>query len=505
MIKAFIIILVLAFGSCKSSEQQQSVHLPEGNKSGNVITLGSSKSIHYQYGGFNTANLFPNFETNQSECLKIVHQLNPRVLRFPGGSIANFYHPTGKAYGFEENDFTTREGSVSRHVNKMLDKNKRANAQNNYLEDFIPFAKENNASVLYVANITSASEAEIMGIIARFKTEQIPIVGIELGNELYLNAYKEVVPNVEDYIKRASKYAKTIKAQYPDIKVLVATESRSIKNPKFVSQWNVPLAKEKFYDALSLHVYPEFPFCEKTGSLEDILECYHSNLINYIQKTYPEQLELFFNQFPGVDIWITEWNILKPGNYIGNSMAQSLYQSLFFFENLKVHATNSKIPLLSFHNLGASEFGYSAMLSGATNTEVVLNNAYFVFKLFSSINQGNNEWIEVSMSENDSSIKLYALKVKNETHLFIMNLSGENKIIDGIRSEKNEMNVKHFESFSGAKPYSAVSYNGYFNDESIASIDKNILNQIRQCSYSADTKWEGKIQPYSINHITLQQ
>lgn len=504
MIKCIALYVLLMFGACKGSDTTKTVSENKGTDAEIILDLQKTTVFDFQYGGFNTANLFPNFNTDHVDILKAVKQLNPRVLRFPGGSIANFYHPTGKAYGFDDSDFVTRDGSVSRHVNKMLDKNKRANVTDNYLEDFVRFAKQNKSHVLYVANITNSSEIEILNILQRFETEGIPIAGIELGNELYLNAYKEQVPDVHDYIIRAKKYALAIRKKYPDVKLLVATESRSIKNPKFVSQWNEPLAKENFYDALSLHVYPEFPFCEKTGSLSDIMQCYLSNLLNYVSVTYPEQLKLFFQQFPGKDIWITEWNILKPGNYIGNSMAQGLYQTMFYFENLKIQAEQRKIPLLSFHNLGASEFGYSAMIGNSNGEQAIYNSSYYVFSLLANCNEGPAEWINVSCGDKLKHLKYFAIKKDQTIHLYIVNGTNIYSTISSIQSTKATIPVTDFSFVSGAEPFSTASFNGYFNEERSQTLDEKTLSRIKQFEFKQRIKWENNIQPYSVNYFRIE-
>ena len=66
----------------------------------------------------------------------------------------------------------------------------------NYINDFILLAKKNNSKVILVANIISAQEDDIINMIERFKTENIEILGVELGSELSNRAYKKYIKSI---------------------------------------------------------------------------------------------------------------------------------------------------------------------------------------------------------------------------------------------------------------------------------------------------------------------
>ena len=51
--------------------------------------------------GFCTSNSFTYVNTNDTSFLSKVDSLSPKVLRFPGGTIGNFYHPKGKLMDLE--------------------------------------------------------------------------------------------------------------------------------------------------------------------------------------------------------------------------------------------------------------------------------------------------------------------------------------------------------------------------------------------------------------------
>ena len=99
----------------------------------------------------------------------------------------------------------------------MIKEQKKRNHNHNYIDDFILLAKQNNSKVVLVANIISSEDEEIINMIKRFKSENIEILGVELGSELSNRAYKKYINSVEDYIQLAQKYSNIIKKKYPEL------------------------------------------------------------------------------------------------------------------------------------------------------------------------------------------------------------------------------------------------------------------------------------------------
>ena len=58
----------------------------------NIVT---SAQINPNLFGFCTSNSFTYVNTYETSFLSKVESISPKVLRFPGGTIGNFYHPKG--------------------------------------------------------------------------------------------------------------------------------------------------------------------------------------------------------------------------------------------------------------------------------------------------------------------------------------------------------------------------------------------------------------------------
>ena len=51
--------------------------------------------------GFATSNTFTYCDLNDTNFFNKVIRLNPKLLRFPGGAVGNYYHFGGPGYGFD--------------------------------------------------------------------------------------------------------------------------------------------------------------------------------------------------------------------------------------------------------------------------------------------------------------------------------------------------------------------------------------------------------------------
>ena len=71
--------------------------------------------------GFCTSNSFTYVNTYDTSFLSKVESISPKVLRFPGGTIGNFYHPKGEAYGFRVADVEKYyKGRFSSRVHTLI-------------------------------------------------------------------------------------------------------------------------------------------------------------------------------------------------------------------------------------------------------------------------------------------------------------------------------------------------------------------------------------------------
>ena len=320
--------------------------------------------------GFCTSNTFTYCDINDTSFTNKVRKIKPNVLRFPGGSLGNFYHYDGEGYGFNFEEIQEWHSQKFKdRVSGLVGTQQKKGHHHNYIDDFIVLAKQNNSKVVLVANILTSSDTEIIQIINRFNSESIEILGVELGSELSNRAYKKHINSVEDYIQLAKKYSSIIKKQYPDIKLGVVASPIKENIPSRLKNWNQKLSEETFYDAVIHHSYlkvidgdDDYGLMirenEVSSTKKEQFDLYKKRIKTYFLTGFVKEL-IEYNEIFEKEIWITEWN-LQMSKTTGNTLLQSLFVSQYFLELLSnTHLQN--ISIATYHNLAGRDVSGSVI------------------------------------------------------------------------------------------------------------------------------------------------
>ena len=108
--------------------------------------------------GFATSNTFTYFDVNGDEFKDKIDKISPKILRFPGGAVGNFYHFDGSAYGMKINEIDSLIlGKFPKRARGLISYSKRKKHNKNYIHDFIDLAKyskstKNNINTSYKNN-----------------------------------------------------------------------------------------------------------------------------------------------------------------------------------------------------------------------------------------------------------------------------------------------------------------------------------------------------------------
>ena len=321
--------------------------------------------------GFCTSNSFTYVNTYETAFLSKVESLYPKVLRFPGGTIGNFYHPKEEAYGFRVTDVKKYyKGRFSSRVHTLMHAAKQKEHVTDYIEDFIILAKRYNSKVIVNANILSSNKDEIIYILNKFKNEGLEVIGVELGSELSNRAYKKHIKSVFDYINIARSYSLNIKSVFPDMKVGVVAAPIKDKIPNRIRNWNRDLAKENFYDAIIHHSYHKVVDGEEDAgvmiseddiknSSEEQFNLYKDRILEDLSNGFLNRINQYNSIFKDKEIWITEWN-LQMTKTTGNTMFQSLFVAHYLLELLS-NPNLQSITIATYHNLAGRDVSASIL------------------------------------------------------------------------------------------------------------------------------------------------
>tara|TARA_B100001142_G_scaffold325640_1_gene379609 strand:- start:1238 stop:2587 length:1350 start_codon:yes stop_codon:yes gene_type:complete len=385
--------------------------------------------------GFCTSNTFTYCDINDTNFTTKVNEINPNVLRFPGGLMGNFYHYHAKGYGFDVNEVANCHGQkFPKRVKGLIKDQKTRGHTHNYIDDFIVLAKQNNSKVIIVANIITSKEDEIIYVIKQFRSEGIQILGVELGSELSNRAYKSYINSVEDYILLAKKYSSIIKEKYPEIKVGVVAAPIKQKTPRRLISWNERLSRESFYDAVICHSYlkvidgdDDYGLMVREDKIDDSKEVqfdlYKDRVITYFNSGFVKEIERY-NKIFDKEIWLTEWN-LQMSKTTGNTMLQSLFVAQYFLELL----SNSKlqgISISTYHNLGGRDVSGSIFMGGRGKDDFDIHSTFYPLTFISQIFQQNIVRIDKKIEEG-SVFSYYCFDLEDNLSLKIVINWRENK------------------------------------------------------------------------------
>lgn len=331
--------------------------------------------------GFNTAYLYQDMLIENQGVLQKIADLQPSLLRFPGGTVANYYHPEGAGFGFRDDEMAFKE--KMREI-KQKQKKRTYDAQN----DAIKICRSTNAKIIYVANILTGTPEEAIKVLDKFKRNHVEVVGVELGNELYFKEYRKEIPDVEAYIAKCKPFANMLREKFPTVKIGVLSPkykdgNKKDQNTLFYNDWNQKLSQETFYDAVISHYYVDSKSCQTGKTKEDVFNCSLSTF-NIEDRTLLSNIRQHLKGwYNNKEIWLTEYNINKPHEYFGNTMTQTFLLGEYLFGM----ASNAKgvmpYTIGTVHQL-ASEVAPFSMIylkNGQAETTV----SYDLYQLFGNI------------------------------------------------------------------------------------------------------------------------
>ena len=294
--------------------------------------------------GFNTNMISGDYGYLDPDFVELTKALAPKTLRFPGGTVGNFYH--WEPGGFFENEMasTLNPRLNQRNKGNYVKLQERRDGKILF-DDFMQLCNTLNITPVVVVNLWTGSPEESAAWVNYAKDNGYEVKHWELGNEYYLPHYLNKYPTVETYITEAKKHAAAMKTVNPDIKISVcATPIAFHKEGWLVKKqqrdWDKGLAADtSFYDAYTVHVYAYKAVRKKE------LEEMRGYLIGWIHFAVPEALEYYQKLFPNKEMWITEWNIANPANRVANTQLHAMYVGDFFLKML----TLPNITQANFH------------------------------------------------------------------------------------------------------------------------------------------------------------
>jgi hypothetical protein len=402
----------------------------EGARSGgSSIAIGADQGppLLAQQWGYNASGLFYVCTGADTSLQHRLDELQPRVLRFPGGTLANFYHPTGLGYGIRQQDINLVAGTpVYDNINGNYQLEQGLIAEGaisgNYIQDMIDLALATNSSVVYVANLFSGTVGEMVGAVQALVNAGVSVAGVELGNEAHLQAYQSRFGSVTNYLSVAQPFANALANNFPDIPIGLdgfppgILKGAGPAGTQRAHDWNVACSNATFGDALIIHCYSRPDACNQAEATANFL-CGAQFSQTYANDKLPQALSELAS-LGSKKIWITEWNIDGGYGHYGNSMAQALFYADMAF----TMANEPKVTVSCYHELLAYQDGYNLVEKSGPLVQPQVN--YWTSEMLADLQVAGNQPQAVTIS-GISGLRGYAFRAPDGMqHLYLINRSG---------------------------------------------------------------------------------
>jgi len=269
--------------------------------------------INFDYGGVASFPRFGGFDSQLA-------QLAPGTLRFPGGTGANYFqwrlgHPVSAP--------AVNPGNCPPPAEKEV------NGVTFTLQDLLAAYRATGATPIFDLNVMTATLGNQVAMLQKAQSLGLPVVYVELGNELYLcnNDYVHYFPTAADYGATVARYVKTLHADFPGVKVAaVGTLTNQTQRARTWNQGVLTTARADggLPDAITLHEYPASDTALTAAGLPALFTEPYTGVLN---------IDTALANLPvSLPAWITEYN-LRPKHAKNSNPAQATYaQALFAAE-----------------------------------------------------------------------------------------------------------------------------------------------------------------------------
>ena len=254
----------------------------------------------------------------------LAKELAPAWLRFPGGTVGNYYQwRTGRL----EVPVLPNSAMYTRFMARVAEGSNRLRPKGIFVEDMAAFARQVGAEMVLVPNLETSTVEEQAAWFKHLKEAGLAPRRVELGNEFWIAMIMDpnVVakfPDVASAMDVMERYQAAIKPFLPPDTVFAAqhaassfttTQAAAARNPLLerMRKWDEELPDRPWYQALTVHFYPEIDEAVGPGASRDLygrMDRIFPAMMARVDEGISRTLDEIEGRFPTKQIWVTEWN-----------------------------------------------------------------------------------------------------------------------------------------------------------------------------------------------------
>lgn len=321
--------------------------------------------------GFNTNMMSGDYGYLDEDFIALTKALKPKTLRFPGGTVGNFYHWNISGFRKDEMNSTLSTQLNKRNRGNYEKLQKRREGRISF-DDYMKLCQELDITPIVVVNLWTGNPEESAAWVRYTKEKGYAVKYWELGNEYYLPHYAKKFRTADIYMNIAKKHALAMKAVDPDIKISICATPVAFHKEGFLiksvqRKWDEKLStyaaptSSDWFDAYSVHVYAY----KAVKNVEiDMIRRY---LFGWIHYECEEAMNYYQDLFPDKEMWITEWNIANPANRVANTQLHAMYVGDFFLNLMSYpHITHANFHVITGPGKGFPVFSRITPVSTRT-------------------------------------------------------------------------------------------------------------------------------------------
>lgn len=290
-------------------------------RSVNVGSNGSTRSLDGVRLGVNSPACYA-VPHEDAAMIPGVKRLAPEILRFPGGTVANFWDWRAGQLSVPK---VTEGASRYREFLMSVEPHTRAAHPNGIsVERFAEIASEVGAEVVLVVNLESDTVQSQQEWFAHMHSLGIVPRRIEMGNEFYLALLGDResrlrFPDWATTAKITREYVDAIRPFLP-ADAVVAVQSAGSRFWSREDQgagefhhwwtWDDDMSPELWFDAVTVHPYAEIDLVAGPGSAAGLpgnVDAVTDALMARADEGLRRALDAIVGALPGKQIWMTEW------------------------------------------------------------------------------------------------------------------------------------------------------------------------------------------------------
>lgn len=257
---AFIVAVLGFLSSAIAQNEQDPTAIQHDSQKVITASLGTGHLISPVFIGYNGGGQ-RELPWNDPTLRQNIQRLAPGNLRYPGGTIANYWD-----WRLGGVDPTIDPAMLKPWVHRMQTAERRRTleqlAEGSKISGYIPIFVLNMVTRSLEQSLEDLRRAEQLGLLVRY---------VELGNEFYFPPeahplVHELYPTAEDYAQTASEWAAAIKREFPNAQVAALGAGVFAEvDLERRRTWNQRIAPHlEHIDALTLHFYIPAGVAEST-------------------------------------------------------------------------------------------------------------------------------------------------------------------------------------------------------------------------------------------------